>query len=57
VKSVIYCLLALAYLYVCTWIFNDGHAWIGIGLAVAGVLFAVYKAEKLIKNQPTTHKE
>jgi hypothetical protein len=57
VKFVIYGLLVLAYLYLCTWIFNHGQAWIGIGLAVVGILFAVYKAEKLIKNQSATTKE
>lgn len=56
-RIVIYGLLVLAYLYLCTWIFNHGQAWIGIVLGVIGVLFAVYKAEKLIKNQSATTKE
>lgn len=56
-KYVIYGLLVLGYLYLCTWIFNHGQAWIGIGLAIVGILFAVFKAEKLIKNQSFTNKE
>jgi ABC-type iron transport system FetAB permease component len=53
-KYVIYVLLTLVYFYFCTWVFNHGQAWIGIGLAVAGIIFAAYNAEKLIKKQSAT---
>jgi hypothetical protein len=56
-KYVIYGLLVLGYLYLCTWIFNHGQAWIGIALAIVGILFAVFKAKKLIKKQSPTNKE
>lgn len=55
-KYVIYGLLVLAYLYLCSWVFNHGQAWTGIGLGVAGIIFLGYKAEKFLK-QPSTNKE